>query len=321
MMQLRERLEIHQVVIYFFAVVLAAIFATVVPGTSVFEKAITPVLALMLYVTFLQVPVAELGQAFTRIRFLMPLLIANFVIVPVLVAFLIQFIPNNPLVMLGVLMVLLSPCIDYVVTFSQLGRSDSKLLLASTPALLIMQVLLLPVYLHLFLGDKAEGLVRPGPFFQAFMWLIVMPLCLASLTQFWSSRSQLGYSINKGLGLLPVPATAVVLFVVVAAMVPQLGEAKSAALHVVPVYVAFAVLAPLAGWCVSRLFRLNATSGRAIAFSAGTRNSLVILPLALSVPGAIPVLPAVIVTQTMVELLSELIYIRLIPLLGSKSEK
>jgi hypothetical protein len=39
----------------------------------------------------------------------------------------------------------------------------------------------------------------------------------------------------------------------------------------------------------------------------------VILPLALAVPGAIPVLPAVIISQTLVELVSELIYIRLIP--------
>ena len=63
-----------------------------------------------------------------------------------------------------------------------------------------------------------------------------------------------------------------------------------------PVYIAFALAAPLIGWGVSRLFRLDAPAGRAVAFSAGTRNSLVVLPLALVVPGAIPILPAVIVT-------------------------
>jgi len=63
---------------------------------------------------------------------------------------------------------------------------------------------------------------------------------------------------------------------------------------------------------VARMFRLDAPAGRAMAFSTGTRNSLVVLPLALAVPGAIPILPAVIVTQTLVELLGELAYIRLI---------
>jgi ACR3 family arsenite transporter len=42
----------------------------------------------------------------------------------------------------------------------------------------------------------------------------------------------------------------------------------------------------------------------------------VVLPLALAVPGAVPVLPAIIVTQTLVELLSELVYVRLIATLG-----
>ncbi len=97
---------------------------------------------------------------------------------------------------------------------------------------------------------------------------------------------------------------------------PQLGSATDAALQVLPVYVAFAIAAPVLGWMIARVFGAEAAAGRAVAFSAGTRNSLVVLPLALAVPGAIPVLPAVIVTQTLVELLSELIYIRLIPRWG-----
>ena len=67
-------------------------------------------------------------------------------------AVLVQFLPPDPMVRLGVLLVLLTPCIDYVVTFSHLGRADARLLLAATPALLIMQMLLLPLFLNLFLG-------------------------------------------------------------------------------------------------------------------------------------------------------------------------
>mgnify|MGYP007128966020 FL=1 len=149
------------------------------------------------------------------------------------------------------------------------------------------------------------------------MWLIAIPLVLAALVQLWAARSGAGQRVAAGLGLLPVPATALVLFVVVAAMVPQLGAAIEPALRVIPLYVAFAVVAPLIGWTVARLWRLDAPAGRAVAFSAGTRNSLVVLPLALAVPGAIPVLPAIIVTQTMVELVASVIYMRLIPRLGA----
>lgn len=320
MQHIREKLENQQVIIYFVAVIVAAVIALMVPGMSVLERAINPALALMLFVTFLQVPVADLGRAFTRIRFLSALLITNFIIVPLLVACLIQFLPDDPMIRLGVLFVLLTPCIDYVVTFSHLGRADARLLLAATPALLITQMLLLPAYLKIFLGEAAADLVQIGPFVHAFIWLIAVPLGLAALVQLWAARTSVGERVSNALGLLPVPATALVLFIVIAALIPQLETAIDATLKVIPVYVAFAVIAPVLGWGVARLLRLEAAAGRAVAFSAGTRNSLVILPLALAVPGAIPVLPAIIVTQTMVELISELIYIRLIPKLGANNQ-
>lgn len=320
MSQIRETLENRQVVIYFCSIVFAAVVAFLVPGTSALDAAINPALALMLFVTFLQVPLADLRRAFTRVRFLGALMVTNFLVVPLLVALLVQLLPDDPMIRLGLLMVLLTPCIDYVVTFAHLGRADAKLLLASTPALLIAQMILLPVYLRAFLGADAANLVHLGPFFHAFIWLIAVPLVLAAAVQLWAARSQAGNLAAEKLGLFPVPATALVLFVVVAAMFPQLRMATDAALRVAPLYVVFAVAAPILGWMVARIFSLEVAAGRAVAFSAGTRNSLVILPLALAVPGAIPVLPAIIITQTIVELISELIYIRLIPKLGGNKD-
>lgn len=321
MTSIRDTLEEHQIGIYFCAVVIAAVAALVIPGTSALEFGINPALALMLFVTFLQVPLAELRQALSRVRFLAVLMATNFVVLPVLVAALVEFLPPEPMVRLGVLLVLLAPCIDYVVTFSHLGRADARLLLAATPALLIVQMLLLPAYLALFLGSDAANLVQVGPFVHAFIWLITVPLTLAVLTQILTGKSQTVARISTGLGLLPVPATALVLFVVVAAVVPQLGPALDAALRVLPIYVAFAVIAPLVGWGVARLWKLEAPAGRAVAFSAATRNSLVVLPLALAVPGAVPILPAIIVTQTLVELVSELVYVRLAPKFGASPSR
>ncbi|QEZ48762.1 arsenic resistance protein [Cupriavidus oxalaticus] len=316
MQQIRDALEGRQITIYFVTVALAAAVSFFLPGTTVLEAAVNPALALMLYVTFLQVPMAELRRAFGQVRFLAALLVANFVVVPLLVAVLVQFLPAEPMLRLGVLLVLLTPCIDYVVTFSHLGRADARLLLAATPALLITQMILLPGYLRIFLGDEAAQLVQAEPFVDAFLWLIAVPLALAVITQLSAARSARMARVGSLLGLLPVPATALVLLVVIASVVPQLGQATGAALRVVPIYVAFALIAPGLGWLIARVFGLEAPAGRSIAFSASTRNSLVVLPLALAVPGAVPILPAVIVTQTLVELLSELAYVRLIAKLG-----
>lgn len=313
---IREGLENHQVRIYFGAVVLGVIAALTLSGTTTLEIGINPALAFMLFVTFLQVPLAELRLAFSQFRFLGVLLLTNFAVIPVLVAILVQFLPPDPMVQLGVLLVLLAPCIDYVVTFSHLGRADARLLLAATPTLLIVQMLLLPIYLGLFLGPEAGALIKAGPFVHAFVWLIAVPLVLAVVVQCLAVRSKAGARVSSILGLAPVPATALVLFVVVAAVVPQIGPALDDTLRVMPIFVAYAIVAPLAGWGTSRLFRLDAPACRAVAFSAATRNSLVILPLAFAVPGAVPVLPAIVVTQTLIELVSELAYIRLAPKFG-----
>lgn len=118
------------------------------------------------------------------------------------------------------------------------------LLLASTPALLIAQMLLLPVYLRIFLGEAASGLVQAGPFIHAFVWLITLPLALAACVQLAAARSGTVDRIAAPLGLLLVPAPILVLFLV-AAVVPQLGLALVGAMSALPVYVAFAVTAPV----------------------------------------------------------------------------
>ncbi|MCT9000347.1 bile acid:sodium symporter [Chelativorans intermedius] len=123
-----------------------------------------------------------------------------------------------------------------------------------------------------------------------------------------AARTATGERALTALGLLPVPATALVLFLVLAAVMPKIGE--SAALTAAPIYLAYAVVAPVLGWIAARSGRLGLGAMRAVAFSAATRNSLVILPLAFAVPGGVPLVPAVVVTQTMIELVSELVYVR-----------
>lgn len=312
-LSLRDQLERHQIPIYFSAISAAALCAYLIPGTAVLEAAINPALAVMLFVTFLQVPLVDFGRAMLDLRFITALLVGNFIVVPLLVLAIFQFLPGDAMLRLGVLLVLLTPCIDYVLTFSHLGRADTRLLMAATPTLLIMQMVLLPIYLRLFLGDAITGLIHIGPFIDAFVWLIAVPLLLAALLQWCAARRASAARIARGLGFLPVPATTVVLFVIVMAVFPQLESAMSAVARAAPFFLAFAVLAPVSGALLARAWRLTPALGRALAFSTGTRNSLVILPLALAVPGAMPILPAVIVTQTMVELLAQLVYIRAIP--------
>lgn len=321
MQRVRAVLDERQVTIYLGAIAIGMLAGFCIPKVGALEIAINPALAFMLFVTFLQVPLAELGSALRNTRFLGVLLAANFILMPAVAALLVQLLPDEPMLRLAVLFVLLTPCVDYVVTFTHLGRGDAKLMLAATPALLLLQMMLLPVYLRLLLGSGASDLVQPEPFVQAFAWLIAVPLLLASAVQFWAGRTTTGKFASMALGLLPVPATALVLFLVLAAVMPQIEQAVGAALTATPIYIAYAVIAPVLGWMLARGCRLDVDAARAVAFSAATRNSLVILPLAFAVPNGVPLLPAVVVTQTMIELLSELIYVRWIPRLSASSSR
>ena len=312
----RERLEHVQTPIYFVALVLGFVLAMLVPGTEGLEAAINPALGVMLFVTFLQVPLSRIRDSLGNVRFMGALLVANFIVIPMLVALALPLFPGDPLMRIAMLFVLLCPCIDYVVTFSHLGKSDSSLLLAATPVLLIVQMLLLPLYLNLLLGAESSSLVQPGPFLHAFVILIVIPMVLAATLQSLSPKFSGVAGVVRVGGLLPVPATALVLLIVIAAVTPQLSLALSAAMDALPFYLAFAIIAPVLGLVVARAFKLPATAGRAVGFSAATRNSLVVLPLALAVPDALPIVPAVIVTQTIVELAAMLLYIRVMPRLA-----
>lgn len=48
-------------------------------------------------------------------------------------------------------------------------------------------------------------------------------------------------------------------------------------------------------------------------FSGVTRNSLVVLPLVLALPAAYDLAPLVVVTQTLVELIVMVVFVRVIP--------
>lgn len=313
----RDWLEQHQVVLYFLAVAAAAVAGVVSGGfAELAALAVTPAIAVLMYAMFLQIPFLELRQAFAHRRFVGALLLANFVLVPALVWLITLPLAGNVALLAGALLVLLTPCIDYVVVFTHLGRGDSRLVLAATPLLLLLQLLLLPLYLQLMLGEQADAAIAVRPFAEAFLLLIVLPLGLAVATELAGRRSSLAKAWSAGWAWLPVPAMAAVLVAVVGSQIAEVVQQLALLAPLLPVYLAFLVFAPVLGVLSARLFGLEVPAARAVAFSASTRNSLVVLPLALALPAPIGALAATaVITQTLVELVGELVYLRAIPAL------
>ncbi|MBO1286773.1 arsenic resistance protein [Streptomyces sampsonii] len=309
-----ERMEVHQVAVYVGAMVAGALVGWAAPGLAPgLEHAVNPVLGALLFVTFLQVPAAELFRSLRDGRFLAAVLVVNFVVVPLVVAAMFVLLPADQAVRIGVLLVLLCPCIDYVIVFSGLAGGSSRRLLAATPLLLVAQMVLLPGFLYLFMGAELAEVVEVGPFVEAFLVLIVIPLALAWTVQGWAARRPAGRRAADAAGTAMVPLMAVTLLTVVASQVPKIGDSLGDVAAVVPFYVAFLVVMAFAGLAVVRLFRLGTPAGRAVVFTGATRNSLVVLPLALALPDRFAAAGAVVVTQTLVEVVGMVVYVRLVP--------
>jgi len=106
---------------------------------------------------------------------------------------------------------------------------------------------------------------------------------------------------------------ALTLLVIVASQLPRVLASIGQLAAVVPVYVAFLIVMPLVGRLVASLFDMDTGQSRALVFTSVTRNSLVVLPLALALPPAYAIVPAVVVTQTLVELTGMVVLTRVVP--------
>ncbi|MFW0796903.1 bile acid:sodium symporter [Gordonia sp. CPCC 205515] len=307
-------LERHQVTIYLTAIVVGAIAGLLAPGAgSTLEHVINPALAALLYVTFLQVPIGQLVRAVRDARFLGVLLVVNFVVVPLVVAALYQVLPADNGIRAGVLLVLLCPCVDYVIVFSGLAGGDSRRLLAATPLLLLVQMALLPLFLALFLGDDVASVVDATPFLTAFIVLILIPLVLAWLTQVSTSRSVALQRFRSVADGAMVPLMALVLFVVVASQMHTLDDHLGDIVTVIPVYVVFLAVMVVLGLLIARWAGLDLAGRRAVGFSGATRNSLVVLPLALALPAEYGVAASVVVLQTLIEVVGMVVLVAVVP--------
>ena len=176
-----------------------------------------------------------------------------------------------------------------------------------------MQLLALPVYLWLFLGAEWFQAAISTHLLSAFAGLILTPLALAWVTERLAERHLNARRWVHGLGMLPVPLLALVIFVIAASQMTTITGLTGVLLQVLPIFVAYLIFAALLGRTLGSLFRLPVPSARTLTFSFGTRNSFVVLPIALTLPKAWQAAVVVIVFQSLVELFGMVVYLRWVP--------
>ncbi len=312
----------HQVWIYLTAIAAGLAFGALVPQSkAILEFLVRPALGILLFTTFLQVPLLHIADAFRDRRFVIASLLGNFVLLPLLVWILLRWLPDDPALQLGVLLVLLAPCTDWFISFTQLGRGSAARAIAITPLNLLLQFLLLPVYLWLMLSTSAISMdLAIGSLLPSALALIGIPLLAAALTEVWLERKREGEIFaarqstwRERLNWFPVPLLALVVFLIAGSQAETIPAAAPVLLQVVPVFVLFLISAALLGRLLTTLMRLPMAAGRTLAFNFGTRNSFVVLPIAIALPVGWEMAAIVIVLQSLVELFGMVFYLWWIP--------
>ncbi|SMY03293.1 Arsenite efflux pump ArsB, ACR3 family [Brevibacterium sp. 239c] len=305
----------HQVLWYFTAILMGALIGLCLPtAPTIATAAITPCLIALLFVTFLDIPFDAVRDSFSDMKFLGAVALTNFVLVPLFVAGLYAVIPLHETVVVPVLIVLLTPCIDYVLVFTKLAGGAYTRLLALTPVLMLVQIILLPVYLWVTLGDTAAAAITPGPFIAALVIFIIVPLGASIGVRLLSRRSSIVDRSVRVVSESMVPLMMATLAVIAAAQVPLIAPQLSKLGGAIAAFVVFATIMTGFGWVLARTLPLSVGQGRALVFTGVTRNSLVMLPIVRAIT-ADGIGPAAVVAQTMIELVFMLLLVRAVPLI------
>lgn len=309
----RDALERHQAWVYLAAILIGLMAGSSFPQAGpLFEQLLWPTLVVLLYATFLQMPLVRLKLALRDRRFTAAMLLGNFIVLPALVWGMVELFGFDSITRLGVLLVLLVPCTDWFITFSQLGKGDTPRAVAATPLNLALQLLLLPVYLWLMADSASLAGWEVSNLLPA-VFVVLAPLAAAVATEIAINRHPKLERARSVAAWGPVPLLGLTVFFIAAAHAGAVAQAAVQLAGVVPAFVLFLVLAALLAKFLARLFGLPADQGRTLAFSFGTRNSFVVLPLALSLPAGWETAALVIVAQSLVELFGMVAYLWVVP--------
>ncbi len=140
---------------------------------------IEPFLMVLLLVIFLKVDFRDVGRSFGNIRFTATALAINFVWTPAFAALLGLLFFGEIDMRIGLLMLLVTPCTDWFLVFTAMTRGNVALSTAILPLNLVLQLILLPVYLAIYLGSSTS--FDFGSMLMSIVVVLIVPLAVAAV--------------------------------------------------------------------------------------------------------------------------------------------
>ncbi len=176
-------LEKSQSVIILFAIICGLLFGQIaIIGNNV-SYFIIPFLFLMLFGTFGSISLTDFKKSFSNFKFTKISLLMNFVWTPLFAYILGAIFLNQHIdIWIGFIMLMVTPCTDWYLIFTGIAKGNISLSTSILPLNLVLQIILLPVYLLLFLG--VLGSFDYGILFESILLMVVLPFLLAQIARY-----------------------------------------------------------------------------------------------------------------------------------------
>ncbi len=301
-------------------IVAGSIVGALVPAAAgVPDWVLLAVIAVAIGITLLDVPLASFGRAVLDRRFLVAVLLLNLVISPLLVYVLSRIVFRDPDLQAGLLLMLLAPGVGLVAAFVRRAGGAVESLLSVAPLLLVLQAVTVPGFMLLLTAGENFLSLDGSRLPVAVLAGIVAPAAIVTALQLAGVRMpRLATALRRGASLT-APATAIAAGLVAAVLIPRAGERIELLEAVAPLFgVYLIVLTPL-GILVATAFGLPISQVRAVTFSGGARNGLLVLPIALAFPEGFAVVALVVVLGMAVEIVGLGIYGLVVPSVTAQS--
>lgn len=297
----------------------ALVGALVPAAAGVPDAVVLAVVAVAIGVTLLDVPLASFGRAVLDRRFLLAVLLLNVIVSPALVYVLSRVVVTDPDLQAGLLLVLLAPGVGLVAAFVRRAGGAVESLLSVAPVLLVLQAITVPGFMLLFTASENFLSLDGSRLPVAVLAGIVAPAAVVTVLQLVGvRRPRLAAGLRRG-AAFTAPATALAAGFVAAVLIPRAGERIELLEAVAPLIgVYLIVLTPL-GILVGTAFGLPLSQVRAVAFSGGARNGLLVLPIALAFPDGFAVVALVVVLGMAIEIIGMGIYGLVVPSVTAQS--
>lgn len=256
---------------------------------------VIPLLMALLFLIFLDVPFRDIPDSIKNYKFNFISLAINFIWTPVL-AYLLgyMFLADQPVLWLGLVMLLVTPCTDWYIIFTNLAKGNTALSTTILPINFILQIILLPVYIYLFFG------VFEWVSFRVVLSMIltlIIPLGLAAFVKLLFP----GEYLRRASSINPLVLSLAVLSIFASERETLFNNLNLLQIILLPILLFFLINFIVSN-IAAKIFKFNYRDTVSLVMTTMARNSPLALAIAVVVFDDLPIITLALIIGPLIEI-------------------